>query len=265
MDGISLFDCNCMFGKHAFFPRFGEINNAQELLSKMDYYGIEKALVSYCLASAQSAELGNQMMVDEIRGQERLFGVWSVLSPKRGVKEITKKNLEKNNIRAVRISRVTTLSDWIYGDLFKTLNRLRLPIIMHLVYKAVEGLTGYLDRFYEYLSPGYWDRVCEISRKYPDMPIILSRMRDSYRNMIHEVLGQKLNIFFELSNYHTLHAIEGIVSNYGSEKLLFGTWMPFQDPGQTIALITYADVSLKDKEMIASKNLEKLMENVKVE
>lgn len=258
-----------MIGKYGRRARLAEINNAQELLNKMNYYGIEKALVSHSISgyvgdSGDSVPiLGNQMMANEVRGHDRLFAAWSVI-PDRHNKEIAKENLRRHKVRAIRLfpggegtDGYYVITDWVIGDLFEKLERLRLPVILQ---------TGTGGTSFEYFPSWYWDKIREISKKHSDAPIVLTRLSHSDVKMIHEIFNQKLdNVFLDLSSYHTMNAIEDIVSKYGAEKLLFGTWMPFQDPGQSIAAITYADISLKDKEMIAAGNLEKLIEGVEVE
>jgi len=51
------------------------------------------------------------------------------------------------------------------------------------------------------------------------------------------------NIYVELSNYHCLNSVEDMVKSHGADRFLFGTFMPFQDPGQAIAQLAYAEVS----------------------
>ena len=55
------------------------------------------------------------------------------------------------------------------------------------------------------------------------------------------------------------NAIEEFVELYGAEKLLFGTGLSIQDPGQAIAQLNYSQISVNDKELIGYKNLERIL------
>ena len=82
--------------------------------------------------------------------------------------------------------------------------------------------------------------------------------------MVNQLLSRHKNIYLELSQYHYLDAIEDLVSTHGPEQLLFGTNLPKQDPGQSIAQLNYADISQNDKELIAGKNLENLIKQEEI-
>jgi predicted TIM-barrel fold metal-dependent hydrolase len=45
-------------------------------------------------------------------------------------------------------------------------------------------------------------------------------------------------------------AYEEAVRRFGSERLLWGTDMPFRMPGSAITMLSYADISMEDKENI---------------
>ena len=60
-------------------------------------------------------------------------------------------------------------------------------------------------------------------------------------------------------DFHCFNAIEEFVELYGAEKLLFGTGLSIQDPGQAIAQLNYSQISVNDKELIGYKNLERIL------
>ena len=53
-------------------------------------------------------------------------------------------------------------------------------------------------------------------------------------------------------------------ARFGAERLLFGTNMPQGAGSAAIAMITYADISLEEKKLIASENLNRILGGVKI-
>ena len=238
----------------------------------MDYYDIDRALVSHYVGGSLAPvgdRIGNSWLSSEIAEEDRLYAAWT-LTPFETSNEITVDNLRKNKVRAIRIFPLAdkyALNDWVVGDLFEKLNSLKILTFIHITsvpqdpYTGIGAtateLTGGRYRGMEY----YWNEVYELAKKYHDIPIVLARLTGdmaAYRKMIHIILSKLDNIYIDLSNYHCLNAIEDMVQRHGSNRFLFGTWMPFQDPGQTIAQLAYAKISQSDKEMIGGKNLERL-------
>ena len=78
-----LFDVNCMVGHRG--PRQpGDYVTAEGLLREMDHCGIHAALAFHSLARSYDAEVGNKRLVEEIRGQRRLYPCWVILPPHSG-------------------------------------------------------------------------------------------------------------------------------------------------------------------------------------
>jgi len=64
---MKFFDCNASFGAPMLKPlRYAE--NAGELLSEMDYYGISEALVYHVRQRDDSPVVGDRMLLQEIKG-----------------------------------------------------------------------------------------------------------------------------------------------------------------------------------------------------
>ena len=62
----------------------------------------------------------------------------------------------------------------------------------------------------------------------------------------------------DTATFLTHGGYEEVVKRFGSERLLFGSHMPFTEPGSSAAAILYADIDDKDKKNIAYKNFNRL-------
>ena len=273
------YDCLCSFGDYVLIPRFGEILTAKQLLAEMDHFGIEKAIVTYLgggkldreeLARSKGEELLSSSLKKEIEDEERIDACLRVI-PEKNNNGLKPDALKEGKVRAVSLHPMDDmypLSDWVVGDLFKRLGRLRMITLLHLGAREMHGYTGMGERMVDllagnYRSEGlYWDKVHELASKHPNVPLVFARLSGDggrYRKMRHMLLEKHENVYFELSCVHYLDAIEEMVEAHGPERLLFGSGMPFQDSGQAIAQLTYADISRKDRELIAHGNLERLV------
>ena len=280
-DKISLFDCTCSIGRPKVikaYPRFSEINTVDHLLKEMDFYGIERALVSHFgdyLPVPMSDMDANSWLSSAISGEDRLYAAWTI-TPFRNLEEISSEAMRRNKFRAVSLFPLRdkyAFDDWVVGDLFERLNRLKLLTFIHMVSLTQETYSGMGERAVELVGGSHrgmeywWSQVYELAKKYNDTPIVLSRLTGDgggYQNMINIILDKLDNIYIDLSNYHCLNSIEDMVEMHGPERFLFGTWMPWQDPGQTIAQLTYAEISQRDKELIGGKNIERLLKEEKL-
>ena len=78
-DKISLFDCMCSIGRpkaRKAYPRFGEITAVDHLLREMDFYGIDRALVSNFggwIPVPRSDMDANRWLSSKISGEDRLY------------------------------------------------------------------------------------------------------------------------------------------------------------------------------------------------
>ena len=60
----------------------------------------------------------------------------------------------------------------------------------------------------------------------------------------------------------TRGSIEYMVSEIGSERVLFGTDIPMRDPAPQLAWVAYAEISVEDKINILGKNMQRILSRV---
>jgi predicted TIM-barrel fold metal-dependent hydrolase len=52
------------------------------------------------------------------------------------------------------------------------------------------------------------------------------------------------------------------VKNIGAERIIFGTFLPVNDPFVSIGMLIKAQISLEEKKMIAKQNLEGIVNGI---
>ena len=157
------------------------------------------------------------------------------------------------------------LCEWVVEDLFDVLNALRLPVFIRLANAPVDLTTKIGEKFYEHVTPHDWGTIYQLAKRFPDTPMVLCRISHLWTQVVERLLAVTENIYVELSNYHDFMALEDGVARFGAERFLFGTNLPLQDPGQSLAAITYAEISEAEKCLVAGGNLERLIEEAEVD
>jgi len=250
MDAIKYFDCNCIVGRRTVMNACS-FYNINDLVRKMNYYGIERAMVYHSMAKDYCPTIGNQMLLDEIQDFPFLYGVWVVLPHHTGEfpepSELRRQMREKN-IKAVRMfpssaDQKYSFSEWCCGDLFEMLEQCRVPLMLDL-------------------SQITWNELHETMSAHPELRVILTNLHYSVGRNIYPLLKKFEHLYVETIGYKVFNGIEELCGRYGAERLIFGSNTPIYSGGAAIGMISYAQISHEEKCRIAGGNLEKLLGGV---
>ena len=144
MEPLNFFDCNCSFGMRGVkYP--GSFSTLDELIKKMDNYGIKKALVYHSMAREYDMKTGNKMLMGEIAAYPFLYPVWlPCITIRVNSRRLIEGAVKGNNIKAVRIfpsvsDHGYSISGWNCGELFDMLEKCKIPLIAGL--DQVSGMS----------------------------------------------------------------------------------------------------------------------------
>lgn len=239
------FDANGSFGNGARFnPNY---NSAADLLAHMDRLGISKSLVWNIAARDYNAMWGNKRLMEDIKAAgagDRLipaFAVSPVMLYEKGTMDELIKEMESNQIRAIRIS----------------------PNIIGHSIKQIEPVIREIQRFKPVLFFDCWEslqtnELSDLSAKFPDIPMVLMQGMWIHLLTILDLMWRRDNIFIDTSWLHTPHTIEMIIQKFGANRMVFGTGYKSHN-GASVAALLHADITESDRELIAHKNLEALL------
>ena len=238
-------DVNCMMG--TWLERLRQYVSAGELTAVMDQYRLTDC-VAYHSTALWSPERGNAMMRQIALESSGQVKACYVLQPNLGSQAMPDrdellKQLQREKPAAVKLypkSQRFTVNGFYCGELLELLDQLALPVL----FDADE-------------APDYVN-LPDIARAYPGIRFVILRQGANESKYTIPLIKKLDNVFFDTSIMIDTGIIEEIVNRYGSEKLLFGSGLPFYVPSGALSMIIYARIKDADRENIFFKNWQRI-------
>jgi len=253
---VKFFDCNISFGTPMLRPiRFAE--TAQELLIEMDFYGISEALVHHARQRGDSPVVGNEILLNEIDGFKRLHGTFTILPLQTGELGPLEAVLERMRLKNVR-------AFWAFPAEHRYLmTRIALALIYDLMVER--NIPLFIDINESCGGIIGWRLIETILSDAPDLTLVVTEHGSWGQDRFFRPLIEEYeNLYLDTSRYELDGGISDFCGKYGVEKLLFGTGFPKWNPGGPILTLTHAEITTREREMIASGNLERILGRVKL-
>ncbi|MFQ6096735.1 MAG: amidohydrolase family protein [Armatimonadota bacterium] len=245
---LPFFDCNARIGKWV-NPRPTEFTDRESLLREMDNCGIGEALVYHATAREFSPAAGNEELMCELAGEDRLHPCW-VLLPHATAEfpepEVLVPEMIARGARAARLwpkHHQFVMNEATCGRLFSALEEHKVPLILDM---------GQTD----------WRELERIMRRHPAMPVIVLETFYRVDRYTYPLFESHENFYLETATYEVFGGIEAICERFGPERLVFGTGMPVRDPGGAVSPIIYADMDDEARRLVAGDNLRRLLGEV---
>jgi predicted TIM-barrel fold metal-dependent hydrolase len=249
LKALRIFDARCWLGE-APGPRLpGEPRAAaaEELVRLLDRAGIERAVVFHTMAVHGSPSLGNETVLRQVAGHERLVpGV--VLLPD----ETSAQALSVLVERGVRLASLYpashgfSLDAWCSGDLLGTLEKHTLPVVIPH-------------------TEAPWSAIERLCREHPALPVLIEGGQEKllYHNRtFYALMAQHDNLRLLLHALIGWRMVDDLVNRFGPERLVFASHLPFQDPHAAAGMLVWSEIPCDMKERIAHRNLEALISGV---
>jgi hypothetical protein len=226
--------------------------NASELIEYLDHFDIEQAVVGHSAMTDFDPVAGNSIIVDEIqRYEKRLIPSWTILP------EITDsqfgcdvffdkmKNAKVKILRSYPQINRYLLNSVTMKDQLDIICELKIPLYLEF-------------RF----GPEY---IYNILSEFPELTLIITNIGVwSSARFIYPLLKKYKNVYFESGDFTMVHGHEEIWRKFGCERLLFSTNFPSNNMGCAITAIMHANIPIEQKEIIAYKNIERILKEVKL-
>jgi len=249
---LQLFDANIWLGQPQYFPLAEELE-VDKLQNIFKQYSIRGGLVSCWQGLTQSAQYGNQFLLDiKSKLPDNVYTIWTGLPlfpHEQGLLPgFGKPNSHLRGVRLFPKSHNYLLSGWVAGALLEWCTNYHIPLFLWHVE---------ID----------WEQVFNLAKDFPRLKIIIETQWQKilYHNRtLYNLMKACKNIFVETSNFTGQDFISHAVRTFGAHRFIFGSFLPVNDPYVSIGMLMDAEISEEQKKMIAGKNLQKIIGKLKV-
>lgn len=245
-------DCNALFG---FEQQYNKDLSLEKLLEIMDNKKIDKALITNMQCKYFDFIEGNNETADIVKKiPGRFIGMFSLnIAQFIDVEKEVDRCINELNLSVFRVFNTDSNFTAGWGSSFASLT----------MYKILEKLSqSYTPVFIE---GGYsFKDILELSKKFSKLPIIASGI--GYGNMGEAILAAKeaQNLYLEISTLDAFNGIDLLVEYLGSEKIIFGTGIPYNTPSPEMLMINSSSISKEEKENIFSNNILRILDSRRV-
>lgn len=248
MRRLAFFDAEVWMGKPGGFPLAREMSR-QGLAGAMAAVGITGCCYSHWSGHTVSAQEGNRALLAEAQEAGAGFhAIWTGLPlfPPEGA-PLPGGSDPPPSVCGVRLFPKThnyPLSPWVVGELCEWLIRHRLPL---LVWHEETG----------------WDSLGTLASAFPALHIIVeTQVRKVFYHLrpLFALMRAFPNVMLETSNLTGIDSVSFAVRAFGAERLLFGSFLPANDPLAAMGMIADADIAEEEKRLVAGDNVRRLID-----
>jgi len=255
---LSLFDASVWLGEPEGFP-LARPMALEELLGVCRRYGLIGALLSHWAGSTVAPQDGNRILAELFAGgasaQARKLGmeigaVWTgvpVMAGEEGPLPAPGRDVPPPWLGGVRLfprSHNFPLSPWLLESLVEWLLAHRLPLFL----------------WHEETD---WDSLHAMTGAFPELPVILETQARKILYHIRPLFGllaYRPNLYVETSNLVGPDFLGYAVRHYGAGRLIFGSFLPQNDPLASIGMLLDAGIAESEMRRVAGGNLRRLLE-----
>jgi len=222
-------------------PPGEEVASRAELLSLMDSYGIDIALVHGATADAADIEAGNTGLFAVVAESRRLFA-----SPTVDAREVDENHLaelRESGARAVRIhprKHAYGADARSLARLMNALSALRLPLFID--FDTVHWSEYEVD----------YTALADLCTAWPDVPIVLARRSLADVAGLYEAWDRVDNLYAEMSYYCVADGLRHAAERGWAGRFLFGSGLPVYEGLCPICSLGWAGIGDLDRGRIAS-------------
>ena len=246
---IRLMDANCRLGRGP-ADREGSVQGKEALLSLMDDFNVEKAVVFGTAAQYSDPVFGNELLTRETEGCGRFLRQWAVIpnlwelypSPAEWLQQM--KAASVCSVRLFPKQYGHSLRRYAAGELLDALAECRVPAFISL-----DQLAS-------------WDALYDLCAEYPGDRFVLCSPGYRCLRYLVPILTNCPNLFVETSNLLMHDGLKDLCAHGLGGRLLFGSGMPEASLAAAASQLLLSDISEEEKQMIGADNLARLLSEV---
>ena len=243
-------DCSIWLGEAAGFP-LATAYNFEEMRGCMHSCTISGGLISHWSGLTLSPQHGNGALLEAIYTADANWRMVFTGLPLYPADEgpLPGRHMPHERLAGVRLfpkSHSYALVEWVVGSL--------------LEWQEMHGLPLFL-----WHTEIGWNDVYNLAEKHPKLPIVVETQCEKilyHMRTLLPLMRDCDNVYVETSNLTGQGYIEQIVRDFGANRVLYGSFFPVNDPAVAMGMLLDADIGQRERSLIASGNLLRLLEGI---
>lgn len=248
---LNFFDANVWMGRPEGFPLAKEMT-AEPLAETLRQYFIPAALFSHWHGRTLGPQDGNLALEAALPLLPKDCGViWTGLPLLAGeAQPVPGPGTVAGRLRGVRLfpkAHQFPLADWMVGPLCEWLIAQHLPLFI-------------------WHTETDWGSLRSLARAFPRLALVVESQPQKilyHMRPLLAILRDCPNVLVETSNFIGQGFVEYTVRGFGPERLIFGSFLPVNDPLVAIGMLIDADIGKTEKRLVAGDNLRRILAEVK--
>lgn len=248
LNDITVIDSHCHMGD-SFGSTYIPDGSPQAIIRAMDILGINIACVAHHASLGAGHNWGNDRIMEAAEKYPGRFYAYCTINPfyPEDIPLELERCFKNEYVKGIKIHphiHERTMDYKNYIPVYEYAANKRCPVLVHVY--SVEEIRN-MGRF---------------ASEYPDAVFIMAHIggEAAYMEKAIDVINHHDNIYGDFAVSRAWERnVEWLVSEVGSEKLLFGSDTPFFSPVPTIARIAMAEIDEKDKMNILGLNMKKIL------
>ena len=241
---LKFIDARCQLGRRGIVQE-GEPVTHEDILELMERCHIEKAVAYHAYAKEAEMDTGNMELVKLTEGDDRFIRQWCAMPSAFGefmsVEELFA-GMKEHNVTSLRLLPKTfgySLRPYALGKLMAAAAECHVPVFLNLEEVDIDGLYA-------------------LCKDYPEVNFVLGNTAYRQNRNFGPILEVCPNLYIATGNYVTHNGIKTFCQTFGAERLVFDTGLPTGSATAAVSLISFAEISGEEKELIAHGNVERL-------
>ncbi|MBM3933836.1 MAG: hypothetical protein FJ319_05970 [SAR202 cluster bacterium] len=237
---VPTFDACVFLGRR--YNRYVRSDSVAGIIESMDRCGVGKALVSHVHAIDFDGEDGNEVLLQEMKGQPRLVPQFGANPTMDDAGQLIAQ-MRAHGVRSVRIDPKQhnyPFTDWMAKG---WLDRL-----------AKEGISVFVAA--PQIEP---DQLHTMLRAHPDLRVVLSEVHYVHTPWIFPLVRAVPNVYVEISRFVVVDGPKRLVDAMGLHRVLFGSRFPDSAMAPHLYGLHQMGFTKAELSAICAGNLEKLL------
>ena len=224
-----------------------------QIVDDLAQCGIHRAVITHAQCLTYDPLQGNENTARLIDRQSGLFGamvlVPDILLGGREAKPYIDAKVQQRFVVARMFPKRLnhSMRKWQVGEILAYLEQRRLPLML-------------------WHSEVSWDLIESICQEYRELPVIVEgndvKLLYHNRNYL-ALLAHCPNLYLETHNLVLYSEIEYLAGQLAPDRLLYGSYFPYNTPHASLMPILYARLPAEVKAQLAARNLERLLSQIR--